>query len=93
MKPGIALLAVNTSVTVFLCLSALGAVDASGSDFLLSVENESFQAHRHLLSMTYKTVNRDSEPALRAIATVDTTVAMSTAAAATGSICSKCQWQ
>jgi len=88
MNPGIALLAVSTSVTIFLCLSALGAADAADSDFLFGAE----RGQRHLLS-GYKTVDRDSESSLRATATVDTTNAMNIAAAGAGASCSKCQWQ
>jgi len=86
MNQGIVLLAVTTSATIFLGLSALGAVDAADSDLLFGAELASSQAQRHLLSLAYTAVNRNS------FATLSTTM-HNTRAATTGATCSKCQWQ
>ena len=70
MTPGIVLLALTTSATIFLC-HGLGTVDAADSHLLFGVEFASSQVQRHLLS-TYKTVNRNS------FATVSTQLSLNT---------------
>jgi len=96
MNPGSsALLAVVSSVTIFFCVLALGAVNAVNSDLLLHTEFPPLShPQRQLLSLDYAAVKRVANLSPRAIATVDTTAAMSTAAALpVQATCSKCQWQ
>ena len=94
MKPGIALRALTTSATIFLCLSALGAVDAD-SDVPFGAELMPSRSLRPHLSLGYKTANLDSESSLPAIAIVDITHEMNTRAATTvkGDICQECLLQ
>jgi len=90
-----ALLAVVSSATIFFCILALGAVDAVDSDLLLRMEIPPLShGQRQLLSFDYTAEQRSAVSSLRAIATVDTTEAMSLAAALIlQATCSKCQWQ
>ena len=64
MKPGIAMLAVMTSATIFLCLASCGTADVSDSDVLLGVEPASSQGQRYLLSLAYKTMHHNSTTTL-----------------------------
>ena len=64
MKPGIAMLAVMTSATIFLCLASCGTAEVSDSDVLLGVEPASSQGQRYLLSLAYKTMHHNSTTTL-----------------------------
>jgi len=90
-----AFLAVVSSTVLFFCALAIGAVNAGDLDLLVRPRIPlSSQGQRQLLSYDFTAMKRGAELSPRATATVDTTAAMSTAAALTSkATCNECQWQ